>query len=60
MMIILSLTKFKFDSYDWYKAKERKCKNAFKRFKAKLKENAFRSYGRINITKARWGKRLDE
>ena len=34
-------------------AKKRKRKNAFKRFEAKLKENAFRSYGRINITKAR-------
>jgi hypothetical protein len=35
------------------KQKERKRKNVFKRFEAKLKENAFRSYGRINITEAR-------
>ena len=59
MIVILSLIKFKFYSYDWYKTKERKHKNAFKRFKAKLKENAFTSYGIINITKTRWSKRLD-
>ena len=52
MIVTLSLTKLKF-SYDLYKSKERKRKNAFKRFEAKLKENAFRSYGRINITEAR-------
>ena len=60
MIIILVLIKFKFYPYDWYKTKERKRKNAFKRFEAKLKENAFRSYGRINITEAMRCKRLDE
>ena len=59
MIIALVLIKFKFYSYDWYKTKERKRKNALKRFEAKLEENAFRSYGRINITEARWCKRLD-
>ena len=60
MIVTLSLIKFKFYSYDWYKTKERKRINPFKRFKAKLKENAFTSYGRINITEAKWCKRLDE
>ena len=50
MIVTLSLIKFKFYSYDWYKTKERKRKNELKRLDAKLKENAFRSYGRINIT----------
>ena len=59
MIIALVLIKFKFYSYYWYKTKERKRKNAFKRFEATLKENAFRSYGRINITEASWYKRLD-
>ena len=59
MIVTLSLIKFKFYFYDWYKTKERKRKNAFKRFEAKLKENAFTSYVRINITEARWCKRLD-
>ena len=49
MIVTLSFTKSKFYSYDWYKTKERKRKNAFKRFEAKLKENAFTSYWRINI-----------
>ena len=58
MIRTLSLIKFKSHSYDWYKTKERKRKNAFKRFEAKLKENAFRSNGRINITEAEWCKDL--
>ena len=60
MIITLSLIKFKFYSYDWYKRKERKCKNAFKRFETKFKENAFRSYWIINITAARWYTKIDE
>ena len=60
MIIALVLIKFKFYSYDWYKTKERKRKNAFKRFEAKLKVNAFGSYRRINITKARWCKKTDQ
>ena len=41
-----------FSKLKTYKRKKRKRKNAFKRFKAKLKKNAFRSYGTINITEA--------
>ena len=60
MKVTLSLIKFKFYYYDWCKTKERKRKNAFKRFEAKLKENAFGSYRIINITEARWCKIFDE
>ena len=41
------------DSFLDSKTKEGKCKISFKRFEAKLKKNAFRSNGRINITKAK-------
>ena len=34
------------------KQKKENVKMQFKRFEAKLKENAFTSYGRINITEA--------
>jgi len=60
MIVTLILIKFKSYSYDWYKTKERKRKNAFKGFEAKLKENALGSYRRINITKSRWCKIFDE
>ena len=56
----LSLIKFKSLSYDRYKPKERKRKNAFKRFEAKLEKNASGSYRRINITAARWSKNIVE
>ena len=60
MIVTLSLIKFEYYSYDWYKTKERKRKNAFKRFEAKIKKNAFISYWRINITPARWSKNINE
>ena len=60
MIVNLSLIKFKLWSYDWYKRKETKRKNAFKKFESRIKENAFRCYGIINITKSRGCKTIDE